>query len=141
MAVRRNALRLLHPTLMLCVHMSAAQAQTYPTKPMHFVISAMQGTEPEVVAQYLDRTVGTDAGLLFTGKLTSEFIAMDQADGKDLWHFKTGSSINSQPITFTHKGRQYITILSGRGGSNPTRYAASVVPSGGSVTTFALMQD
>jgi alcohol dehydrogenase (cytochrome c) len=86
-------------------------------------------------------TLGTDSGLLFTGKLTGEFIAMDQEDGKELWSFKTGSSINSPPITFTHKGRQYVTILSGRGGSNPTRYAADVIPAGGSVTTFALMRD
>ena len=84
-------------------------------------------------------TLATDGGLLFTGKLTGEFIALDQATGKQLWQFKTGSSVNAPPITYMYKGRQYITVLSGRGGSNPTRSAGNVVPAGGSVWTFALM--
>jgi alcohol dehydrogenase (cytochrome c) len=86
-------------------------------------------------------TLATGSGLLFTGKLTGEFIALDQDTGKQLWQFKTGSSINAPPITYTYKGRQYVTVLSGRGGSNPTRSAGNVVPSGGSVWTFALMPD
>jgi alcohol dehydrogenase (cytochrome c) len=86
-------------------------------------------------------TLGTDGGLLFTGKLTGEFIALDQDTGKQLWQFKTGSSVNSPPITYTHKGVQYVTILSGRGGSNPTRAVSNIVPAGGSVVTFALLKD
>jgi len=86
-------------------------------------------------------TLGTDGGLLFTGKLTGEVIALDQDNGKQLWQFKTGSSINAPPITYTHKGQQYVTVLSGRGGSNPSRSAGNVIPTGGSVWTFALMQD
>jgi alcohol dehydrogenase (cytochrome c) len=86
-------------------------------------------------------TLATDGGLLFTGKLTGEFIALDQDTGKQLWQFKTGSSINAPPITYTHKGVQYVTILSGRGGSNPSRAVGEFVPSGGSVWTFALLQD
>ena len=61
--------------------------------------------------------LATDGGLLFTGKLTGEVIALDSDDGKQLWQFKTGSSINAPPITYTHKGQQYVTVLSGRGGS------------------------
>ena len=86
-------------------------------------------------------TLGTDGGLLFTGKLTGEVIALDQENGKQLWQFKTGSSINAPPITYTHKGQQYVTVLSGRGGANPSRSAGNVIPTGGSVWTFALMQD
>ena len=86
-------------------------------------------------------TLGTDGGLLFTGKLTGEFIALDQETGKQLWQFKTGSSVNAPPITFTHKGVQYVSVLSGRGGSNPSRSAGAVIPTGGSVTTFALIRD
>jgi alcohol dehydrogenase (cytochrome c) len=85
--------------------------------------------------------LATDGGLLFTGLLTGEFIALDQDNGKRLWQFKTGSSINAPPITYTHKGRQYVTVLSGIGGSQPTRTAGKVVPAGGSVWTFALMPD
>jgi alcohol dehydrogenase (cytochrome c) len=83
--------------------------------------------------------LATGGGLLFTGKLTGEFLALDQDTGKTLWQFKTGSSVNSTAITYTHKGRQYVTVASGLGGELATRYAAKVVPAGGSVWTFALM--
>jgi len=85
--------------------------------------------------------LATGGGLLFTGKLTGEFIALDKDTGKTLWQFKTGSSVNSTAITYTHKGRQYVTIASGLGGILATRYAASKMPTGGSVWTFALMPE
>jgi alcohol dehydrogenase (cytochrome c) len=85
--------------------------------------------------------LATDGGLLFTGKLTGEFIALDQDSGKQLWQFKTGSSVNAPPITYTHKGQQFVTVLSGRGGANPNRSAGDIVPTGGSVWTFALMPE
>ena len=85
--------------------------------------------------------LATGGGLLFTGKLTGEFLALDEATGKTLWQFKTGSSVNSTAITYTHKGRQYITVASGLGGLLANRYAASIVPTGGSMWTFALQPD
>jgi alcohol dehydrogenase (cytochrome c) len=85
--------------------------------------------------------LATGGGLLFTGKLTGEFLALDQDTGKTLWQFKTGSSVNSTAITYTHKGRQYVTIASGLGGDLAPRYAAQKVPTGGSVWTFALLPE
>ncbi len=85
--------------------------------------------------------LATGGGLVFTGKLTGEFIALDENTGKTLWQFKTGSSVNSTAITYTHKGRQYVTIASGLGGILATRYAARKMPAGGSVWTFALMAE
>jgi alcohol dehydrogenase (cytochrome c) len=81
----------------------------------------------------------TGGGLIFTGKLTGEFIALDEATGKTLWQFKTGSSINASAITYTHNGRQYVTVASGMGGVLANRYVAGSVPTGGSVWTFALL--
>jgi alcohol dehydrogenase (cytochrome c) len=86
-------------------------------------------------------TLVTGGGLVFTGKLTGEFIALDEETGETLWQFKTGSSVNATAITYTHKGRQYVTIASGLGGSLARRFAAQRVPTGGSVWTFALMPD
>jgi len=83
--------------------------------------------------------LATGGGLLFTGKLTGEFVALDEATGKTLWQFKTGSSINSTAITYTHQRRQFVTIASGLGGGLANRYAAEKVPTGGSIWTFALM--
>jgi alcohol dehydrogenase (cytochrome c) len=85
--------------------------------------------------------LATGGGLVFTGKLTGEFVALDKATGETLWQFKTGSSINSTAITYTHKGRQYVTIASGRGGILASRYTGDRVPTGGSVWTFALMPE
>ncbi|HSV24827.1 MAG TPA: PQQ-dependent dehydrogenase, methanol/ethanol family [Xanthobacteraceae bacterium] len=85
--------------------------------------------------------IATAGGLLFTGKETGEVIALDIDNGKTLWQFQTGSGVNAQPITFTHEGKQYVTILSGLGGVNQNRMREQLknVPPGGSVWTFALM--
>jgi len=85
--------------------------------------------------------LATAGGLVFTGKLSGEFVALDERDGKTLWQFKTGSSVNSTAITYTHKGRQYVTVASGLGGCLASRYAAGKVPTGGSVWTFAIRND
>ena len=85
--------------------------------------------------------LATGGGLVFTGKLSGEFLALDEETGQTLWQFKTGSSINSTAITYIHKGLQYVTIASGLGGTLATRYAAAKVPTGGSVWTFALMPE
>ena len=85
--------------------------------------------------------LATGGGLIFTGKLSGEFVALDEDTGKTLWQFKTGSSVNATAITYTHKGRQYVTIASGLGGILATRYAAGKMPTGGSIWTFALLQE
>jgi len=82
--------------------------------------------------------------LLFTGKETGEFIALDAATGKQLWQFQTGSGVNAMPVTYTYKGRQYVTVLSGIGGlywNIARERLKDIVPQGGSVWTFALLPD
>jgi alcohol dehydrogenase (cytochrome c) len=83
--------------------------------------------------------LATGGGLVFTGKLSGEFIALDQETGRIVWQFKTGSSINATAITYTYKGRQYVSIASGLGGGLASRYAGDKIPTGGSMWTFALM--
>jgi alcohol dehydrogenase (cytochrome c) len=85
--------------------------------------------------------LATGGGLIFTGKLTGEFIALDENTGKTLWQFRTGSSVNATAITYTHKGRQYVTVASGLGGILATRYAEGRMPTGGSIWTFALLPE
>ncbi len=84
--------------------------------------------------------LATDGGLLFTGILTGEMVALDMDNGKRLWQFQTGSSINAPPITYTHKGVQYVSVQSGKGGASASRYNRDV-PAGGAVWTFAVMRD
>jgi alcohol dehydrogenase (cytochrome c) len=88
--------------------------------------------------------LATGGGLLFTGKETGEFIAIDAATGQQLWQFQTGSGINAMPITFTHNGQQYVSILSGIGGlwwNIARERLKDAVPQGGSVWTFALLPE
>jgi alcohol dehydrogenase (cytochrome c) len=85
--------------------------------------------------------LATGGGLVFTGSLAGDFMALDEETGKTVWQFKTGSSINSTPITYTYNGRQYVTIASGLGGGLANRYAAEKMPTGGSIWTFAVMPE
>ena len=85
--------------------------------------------------------LSTDGGLVFTGRMTGEFEALDEASGKVLWSFQTGSGINAPPVTYTYKGRQYITVLSGLAGDSRGRKASPGVPAGGAVWTFALLPE
>ena len=84
--------------------------------------------------------LATGSGLLFTGRHTGEFQALDADDGRLLWQFQTSSGINANPITWTAKGKQYVTVLSGYGGLGKRWVgdAGKNVPQGGSVWTFAL---
>jgi alcohol dehydrogenase (cytochrome c) len=88
--------------------------------------------------------LATGGGLLFTGKETGEFIALDAETGKQVWQFQTGSGINAMPVTYTHDGRQYVTVLSGIGGlywNAQRERLKDIVPQGGSVWTFAILPE
>ena len=88
--------------------------------------------------------LSTASGLLFTGRSSGEFQALDQDTGEVLWKFQTGSSVNAPPVTYTVGGRQYVTVLSGIGGLPNIAGAPNIramVPTGGSVWTFAVMPD
>jgi alcohol dehydrogenase (cytochrome c) len=85
-------------------------------------------------------TLSTAGGLVFTGAATGEFIAVDANNGKKLYEFQTSSGIIGLPVTFEHKGKQYVSIVSGAGGvwALLGDERMSKVPAGGSVWTFAL---
>ena len=85
-------------------------------------------------------TLSTGGGLVFTGAATGEFIAVDANNGKKLYEFNVGTGIIGLPVTWEHKGKQYVTITAGAGGVwgllGDERMAAT--PAGGSVWTFTL---
>jgi len=88
----------------------------------------------------LSSMLATGSGLLFTGRHTGEFIALDADNGKQLWQFQASSGINASPVTWSYKGKQYVTVVSGFGGVGARWMGdyAKNVPRGGSVWTFAL---
>jgi len=58
----------------------------------------------------------TAGGLAFYGSLGGEFRAVDRASGHVLWSRKLGSGIIGNPITYSVKGKQYVSVWSGIGG-------------------------
>ncbi len=87
-------------------------------------------------------TLVTAGGLVFTGELTGEFIAVDVDNGTILWQFQTPSGIIGQPVTWENNGTQYVTVTSGIGGTyarGPDPNLAHV-PKGGSLWTFKLLE-
>ena len=60
--------------------------------------------------------LSTKGGVVYYGTLEGYIVAVDQKDGKELWRFRTPSGIIGNINTYTHKGKQYIAVLSGVGG-------------------------
>jgi len=58
----------------------------------------------------------TDGNIAFYGTLDGLFKVVDLATGKLLYQFHTPSGIISNPITYTHGGKQYVAVMSGVGG-------------------------
>ncbi|MFG1179935.1 methanol/ethanol family PQQ-dependent dehydrogenase [Xanthobacter sp. V2C-9] len=60
--------------------------------------------------------LATAGGVVFYGTLEGYLKAVDAATGKELYRFKTPSGIVGNVMTYTHRGRQYVAVLSGIGG-------------------------
>jgi lanthanide-dependent methanol dehydrogenase len=58
----------------------------------------------------------TAGGLAFYGTMDGYFRAVRLIDGKELYKFKVGSGIIGNPMTYEHKGKQYVAVLTGVGG-------------------------
>ncbi len=57
--------------------------------------------------------LSTAGGIVFTGDAEGNFIALDAASGKPLWHFQTGAPLYAAPMTFAIAGKQYIAVAAG----------------------------
>ena len=60
--------------------------------------------------------LATAGGVVFYGTLEGYLKAVDAKTGKELYKFKTPSGIIGNVMTYKHKGKQYVGILSGIGG-------------------------
>jgi len=58
----------------------------------------------------------TAGGVAFYGTLEGYLKAVDAKTGKELYKFKTPSGIIGNVMTYEHKGRQFVAVLSGVGG-------------------------
>jgi alcohol dehydrogenase (cytochrome c) len=57
--------------------------------------------------------LSTAGGLVFTGDAEGNFIALEAASGRALWHFQCGASVYSSPMSFAVDGKQYIAVAAG----------------------------
>jgi alcohol dehydrogenase (cytochrome c) len=55
----------------------------------------------------------TSGGVLFTGDLANNFLAIDASDGKTLYRFNTGGSVGGGVISYQLGGKQYVATTSG----------------------------
>jgi quinoprotein glucose dehydrogenase len=76
--------------------------------------------------------ISTAGGLVFLGAtIDGMFRAFDTATGKELWSYKLPASARATPMTYVHKGKQYVVIAAG--GHDPKFTAL-----GDEVVAFAL---
>ena len=55
----------------------------------------------------------TSGGVLFTGDLNNDFLAIDASNGKTLYRFNTGGSVGGGVISYDIGGKQYVATTSG----------------------------
>jgi alcohol dehydrogenase (cytochrome c) len=60
--------------------------------------------------------LATAGDVVFYGTLEGYLKAVDSKTGKELYKFKTPSGVIGNVMTYTHKGKQYVAVLSGVGG-------------------------
>ncbi|HEY4276161.1 MAG TPA: PQQ-binding-like beta-propeller repeat protein [Rhizomicrobium sp.] len=64
-------------------------------------------------ASLTSATVATAGGVIFAGDSDRWFKAFDQKDGKVLWQTRLNDVINTYPITYGVKGKQYVAVVAG----------------------------
>jgi glucose dehydrogenase len=57
--------------------------------------------------------LATAGGLLFYGDPSGDLTAVNERDGKLLWHFATNEVIKTAPITYSIEGKQFIVLAVG----------------------------
>lgn len=68
-------------------------------------------------------TLATAGGLVFQGLADGWFKAFDAKTGKEVWKFDAGLGIIAAPMSFSLNGKQYVSVLTGWGGT-----AAAMAP-------------
>jgi alcohol dehydrogenase (cytochrome c) len=59
----------------------------------------------------------TAGGVVFAGDADRWFRAYDDATGRVLWQMRLNDAVNSYPITYSVKGKQYVAVVAGFGGA------------------------
>ncbi len=57
--------------------------------------------------------LATAGGLIFYGDPPGDFVALDERNGKPLWHFPAGAENKTSPMTYTVGNKQFVAIAIG----------------------------
>jgi PQQ-dependent dehydrogenase (methanol/ethanol family) len=57
--------------------------------------------------------LATAGGILFYGDPTGDIVALDNRNGKILWHFSTNGETKASPMTYLVNGKQFIALAVG----------------------------
>jgi alcohol dehydrogenase (cytochrome c) len=57
--------------------------------------------------------LSTAGGLVFSGTMEGDFLALNAVNGKLLWRLQTGGAFWSNPMSYMYEGRQYIAVAAG----------------------------
>jgi quinohemoprotein ethanol dehydrogenase len=55
----------------------------------------------------------TAGGLVFQGQIDGHLVAYDATSGSLIWRYATNSAAGGTPISYAHKGRQYVSLVTG----------------------------
>ena len=59
--------------------------------------------------------MATAGGVLFAASIDGNLIALDAANGKELWRYQTGPGMAASPMSFAVDGKQYVAIAAADG--------------------------
>ena len=111
----------------------------------HGHLTAVDMNTGDVRWRYMDPdpmmggALSTAGGVVFTGNQQGFAIALDAATGIELWRFRMGSGMRSQPIAYRIDGRSYVAIGSGNSvGWATFSGGPQMIPEGGQLFVFSL---
>jgi quinohemoprotein ethanol dehydrogenase len=58
-------------------------------------------------------TLTTAGKLVFQGQIDGHLVAYDATNGHQLWRYPVNTAAGGTPITYVHKGRQYVSLVVG----------------------------
>jgi mono/diheme cytochrome c family protein len=66
-----------------------------------------------VILKTWSGVLGTAGGVVFYGDPNGAFVAVDERNGKTLWHFNTNVGMKASPMTFAVDGKQFVAVAAG----------------------------
>ena len=86
--------------------------------------------------------LSTAGGVVFTGNIQGDALAINAENGELLWSFRTGSSVRGQPIAFELDGEPYVVIPSGAfPGGQAVTVGSQMTPGGSQLYVFKIRKD